>query len=200
MNDLVTPLLATFMADRICGGDLQAANEIDTSSVGSGLLETIEADTYWCMTKLLDGIQDHYTSSQPGLQRMVFLLQAVVQRIDVPLHAHFEKHGLMYVQFAFRWMNCLLLRELALNIVTRLWDTYLSEEGGFSSFHVYVCAALLVSFSEELRATNSLEEMIVFLQNLPTRDWTEERAESLLSQAYILQTLFDRSPAHLQNT
>lgn len=198
MNDLVTPLLATFMADRVCAGDLQAANEIDTSSLGSGLLETIEADTYWCLTKLLDGIQDHYTSSQPGLQRMVFLLQAVVQRIDAPLHAHFDKHGLMYIQFSFRWMNCLLLRELALNIVARLWDTYLSEEGGFSSFHVYVCAALLVSFSEELRAANSLEEMIVFLQSLPTRDWTEDRAESLLSQAYILQTLFDSSPAHLQ--
>jgi TBC1 domain family member 2 len=196
MNDLVTPFYATFLADRVCAGDLQAANEIDTSSIGSGLLDAVESDTYWCLTKLLDGIQDHYTSSQPGLQRMVFLLQAIVQRIDAPLHAHFEKYGLMYVQFAFRWMNCLLLRELSLVIVARLWDTYLSEENGFASFHVYVCAALLVSFSDELRQMN-LEEMIVFLQNMPTRDWTTERADSLLSQAFILQSLFDQSPAHL---
>lgn len=160
MNDLVTPFYAAFLADRVCAGDLQASNEIDTSSIGAGLLDAVESDTYWCLTKLLDGIQDHYTSSQPGLQRMVFLLQAVVQRIDTPLHAHFENHGLMYVQFAFRWMNCLLLRELSLNIVARLWDTYLSEESGFASFHVYVCAALLVSFSEELRAM-SLEEIAV---------------------------------------
>jgi len=197
MNDLVTPFYATFLADRVCGGDLQSANELDTSTIGSGLLDAVESDTYWCLTKLLDGIQDHYTSSQPGLQRMVYLLQAVVQRIDAPLHQHFEKNGLMYVQFAFRWMNCLLLRELSLSIVARLWDTYLSEESGFASFHVYVCAALLVSFSEDLRSM-SLEEMIMFLQNLPTRDWTTDRADSLLSQAYILQTLFDHSPAHLQ--
>ena len=198
MNDLVTPFYATFLADKVCAGDLDAANEIDTSTIGPGLLDAVESDTYWCLTKLLDGIQDHYTSSQPGLQRMLFLLQAVVQRIDYPLHLHFERSGLMYVQFAFRWMNCLLLREVSLNIVARLWDTYLSEENGFAAFHVYVCAAMLVSFSEELRAMN-LEDMITFLQNLPTRDWTIDRADSLLSQAYILQSLFDKSPAHLQS-
>jgi hypothetical protein len=198
MNDLLTPFYAVFLADRVCGGDLSIINSVDPSVCGSGLLDAIEADTYWCLTKLLDGIQDHYTSSQPGLQKMVFLLQAVVQRIDAPLHAHFEHLGLMYTHFAFRWMNCLLLREIQLPIIARLWDTYLSEErDGFTSFHVYVCAALLVSFSDELKRMN-LEEIIIFLQDLPTRDWTEVRAESLLSQAYILQSLFHQSPAHLK--
>jgi hypothetical protein len=28
---------------------------------------SIEADCYWCLTKLLDGIQDNYTHGQPGL-------------------------------------------------------------------------------------------------------------------------------------
>ena len=198
MNDLLTPFYAVFLADRVCGGDLSKINRIDTSTLPKPLLEEVEADTYWCLTKLLDGIQDHYTTSQPGLQKMTFLLQAVVQRIDAPLHAHFDANGLQYVQFAFRWMNCVLLRELALPLIARLWDTYLSEDrDGFSSFHVYVCAALLVSFSDELRKM-PLEDMIIFLQNLPTADWSDDRAESLLSQAYILQTLFDRSPAHLK--
>lgn len=128
---------------------------------------------------------------------MVFRLQAVVQRIDFALYQHFEHHGLLFVQFSFRWMNCLLVRELKLHLVTRLWDTYLSEEtGGFSSFHVYVCAAFLVSFSDELKRLNS-EQMIMFLQNIPTKDWGVDKAENLLSQAYVLQSLFDRSPAHL---
>lgn len=197
MNDLVTPFYATFLADKICLGDINATNDVDTTSLGAGLLDAVESDTYWCLTKLLDGIQDHYTSSQPGLQRMVFRLQAVVQRIDLKLYSHFDQHGLLFVQFSFRWMNCLLLRELKLNLVTRLWDTYLSEEsGGFSAFHVYVCAALLVSFSDELRKLNS-EQMIMFLQNMPTKGWGADKAENLLSQAYVLQTLFDRSPAHL---
>lgn len=57
----------------------------------------------------------------------------------------------MYIQFAFRWMNCLLMRELPQRAVVRAWDTYLSEENGFESFHVYVSAALLCHFSGTLR-------------------------------------------------
>jgi len=199
MNDLFTPFYATFLADRVCAGELQLTNSVDTSLVDKIVLDAIEADTYWCLTKLLDGIQDHYTSSQPGLQRMVFRLQGIVQRIDAPLHAHFERVGLLYIQFAFRWMNCLLLREVSLGLVVRFWDTYFSEEGGFANFHVYVCSALLVSFSEELRQM-SLDDIIVFLQALPTREWDEAKAEFILSQAFVLQSLFDNSPAHLKKT
>lgn len=30
--------------------------------------EAIEADSYWCLSALLDGIQANYTFSQPGIQ------------------------------------------------------------------------------------------------------------------------------------
>ena len=33
--------------------------------------------------------------------------------------------------FAFRWVNCLLTRELPLQSLIRLWDTCLSEDSGF---------------------------------------------------------------------
>lgn len=42
----------------------------------------VEADSYWCLTKLLDGIQDNYTFSQPGIQRQVTRLKALISRID----------------------------------------------------------------------------------------------------------------------
>lgn len=32
-----------------------------------------------------------------------------------------------FIQFAFRWVNCLLLREVPFPLAIRLWDTYLSE-------------------------------------------------------------------------
>lgn len=38
-----------------------------------------EADAYWCLCKLLDGIQDHYTHAQPGIQRTVFRLKELVR-------------------------------------------------------------------------------------------------------------------------
>ena len=38
-----------------------------------------EADAYWCLCKLLEGIQDHYTHAQPGIQRTVFRLEELVR-------------------------------------------------------------------------------------------------------------------------
>lgn len=49
------------------------------------------------------------------------------RRVEEPVAAHLEKEGLQFIQFAFRWVNCLLLREVPFALAVRLWDTYLSE-------------------------------------------------------------------------
>ena len=125
----------------------------------------MECDAYWCLTRLLDNIQDHYTDAQPGLQRMQMKLEDLMRRIDSELHTHFEAEGLLYIQFSFRWMNCLLLRELPLRAILRVWDTYLSEErSGFENFHVYVCAVLLKTFRDTLIEL-PFQDMILLLQD-----------------------------------
>ncbi|CAM9168958.1 unnamed protein product [Ectocarpus sp. 6 AP-2014] len=192
INDLLTPLYVVFLSAHV-GPSVESK---DVSKVDEALLDEVEADVYWCLTKLLDNIQDHYTAMQPGLQRMVLRLEELVQRIDADLHRHITDEGLMYIQFAFRWMNCLLMRELPQRAVVRAWDTYLSEENGFESFHVYVSAALLCHFSGTLREMD-FQTMVMFLQDMPTKEWGEEEVEPLLSQAYILSTLFEGSPNHL---
>ena len=45
-------------------------------------LAAIEADSFWCLSKLLDGIQDNYISQQPGIQRLVKRMGDLVKRID----------------------------------------------------------------------------------------------------------------------
>ena len=47
---------------------------------------------------------------------------------------HLETEGVLMIQFAFRWVNCLLLRELPFELVIRLWDTYLAEGDTFSDY------------------------------------------------------------------
>ena len=42
-----------------------------------------------------------------------------------PLAAHFDEQGVEFMQFAFRWMNCLLMREISVKCTIRMWDTYL---------------------------------------------------------------------------
>jgi hypothetical protein len=91
------------------------------------MLLDVEADVYWCLARLVEGIQDHYTPSQPGIQKMIHRLRELVHRIDEPLVMHLEAAGAEFHTFAFRWMNCLLLRELPLRLMVRLWDTYLAE-------------------------------------------------------------------------
>lgn len=44
-----------------------------------GMMLDVEADCYWCLSKLLDGIQDHYTYAQPGIQRAVFRLKELIR-------------------------------------------------------------------------------------------------------------------------
>ncbi|TFK06863.1 serine/arginine-rich splicing factor 6 [Platysternon megacephalum] len=66
------------------------------------------------------------------------------------VHRHLDQHEVKYLQFAFRWMNNLLMREVPLKCTIRLWDTYQSEPEGFSHFHLYVCAAFLVRWRKEI--------------------------------------------------
>ena len=44
------------------------------------------------------------------------------------------------------------------------------------------------------------QEIMMFLQSLPTRNWTEKDIELLLSEAYIWQSLFKGSAAHLRDS
>ena len=193
MNDLATPFYLVFL-----GAFVDNPRACDISRVPPGVLSAVEADTYWCLTKLLDGIQDHYTPSQPGIQRMIHRMEELVKRIDHDLFAHLEKENLIFMQFAFRWMNCLLMRELSLNSTVRLWDTYLAESrNGFDDFHVYVCTSFLVSWSSALKK-KPFQELITFLQSLPTQNWVDRDIEMLVSQAFVLQTQFQSSKAHLR--
>lgn len=127
MNDLVTPFFLTYLSEYCDSQQLHDVERFDISSIDDASLRSIEADTYWSFGKLLDSIQNNYTHAQPGIQRLVKMLATVVSRVDADLHNHLKAHGVDYLQFAFRWMNNLLIRELPLRLVVRLWDSYLAE-------------------------------------------------------------------------
>lgn len=46
------------------------------------VLNAVEADSFWCLSRLLDGIQDNYIFAQPGIQRSVRRMAELVARID----------------------------------------------------------------------------------------------------------------------
>ncbi|KAI1003643.1 GTPase-activating protein [Podosphaera aphanis] len=195
INDLVTPFWQVFLASYITDSDVEKG--MDPGQLPKSVLDAVEADSFWCLTKLLDGIQDNYIFAQPGIQRQVAALRDLTARIDEPLAKHLEAESVEFIQFSFRWMNCLLMREISVKNTIRMWDTYLAEEQGFSEFHLYVCVAFLVKWSDKLR-TMDFQEVMMFLQALPTRDWTEKDIELVLSEAFIWQSLFKGSSSHLK--
>ncbi|KAH0498555.1 hypothetical protein TgHK011_005807 [Trichoderma gracile] len=195
INDLVTPFWEVFLGLYITDSDIETG--MDPGQLPKSVLDAVEADSFWCLSKLLDGIQDHYIVAQPGIQRQVAALRDLTARIDSNLSKHLEQEGVEFIQFSFRWMNCLLMREISVKNTIRMWDTYLAEEQGFSEFHLYVCAALLVKWSDKL-VKMDFQEVMMFLQSLPTKTWTEKDIELLLSEAFIWQSLYKGSAAHLK--
>ncbi|XP_029650355.1 TBC1 domain family member 22B isoform X3 [Octopus sinensis] len=195
INDLVTPFFVVYLSEYI-SNDIEVEN-CDLSKLSIDTLNIIEADSFWCTTRLLDGIQDNYTFAQPGIQMKVNALKELVKRIDVPLYKHLEKHNVEFLQFAFRWMNNLLMREIPLRCTIRLWDTYQAEINGFANFHLYLCAAFLTRFSIDIQREKDFQGILMFLQNLPTHHWQNEEIGELLAEAFKLKYMFADAPNHL---
>ncbi|KAG7823789.1 hypothetical protein KL909_002526 [Ogataea angusta] len=197
INDLATPFYQIFLSAYLCDHvDMEAFN---TNQLPQELINCIEADTYWCLTKVLDTIQDNYIHEQPGIIRQVSELRDLVKRDEPYLAEHFEEEGIDFIQFSFRWMNCMLMRELRMELIVRMWDTYLSSyPTGFNQFHVYVCCAFLRRFSEQLLDMD-FQDIIMFLQDTSkTNDWTEADVEMMLSEAFVWQSLYENATAHFR--
>lgn len=252
INDLVTPFFQTFLTEYLPKSQIDEVEKLDPESyMTANQLKDVEADTFWCLTKLLEQITDNYIHGQPGILKQVKNLGQLVKRIDQDLYNHFQEEHVEFIQFAFRWMNCLLMREFQMGTVIRMWDTYLSEtslettssvamntdlfpphtptepttatfqspskdftsptsssgnageeitrirQSSLNEFHVFVCAAFLIKWSDQLLDMD-FQEIITFLQNPPTREWKEADIEMLLGEAYIWQSLYKDATSHWQ--
>jgi len=185
LNDVLLPLIFVFISDRAVGWPLDGLDAQDR-------LRGVEADCYWCLTKILSEIFDHYTHGQPGIQRMVQRLRDILNRVDQPLARHLEVQGIDILHTAFRWITCLMVRELPMGCCVRLWDTFIaesalaagdrlrkSEDGsaGWEALLVYFCACFTAYFSARLQAMD-FEAITLFLQRMPTDHFVEGDVEA----------------------
>ena len=126
INDLVTPFWQVFLGVYLTSLDVEEG--MDPGQLPRSVLDAVEADSFWCLTRLLEGIQDNYIYAQPGIHRQVRALRDLTMRIDSTLAKHLEKEGVEFMQFSFRWMNCLLMREVSIQNTIRMWDTYMVSQ------------------------------------------------------------------------
>ncbi|XP_028030297.1 TBC1 domain family member 22B [Bombyx mandarina] len=196
INDLVTPFFMVFLQEAVPGEEL---DNYPLDKLTEEKRDIIEADSFWCLSKFLDSVQDNYIFAQLGIQYKVNQLKELIRRIDLPLHEHLQQHGVDYLQFSFRWMNNLLTREIPLACTIRLWDTYLAESDEFATFQLYVCAAFLLHWRERLMLERDFQGLMILLQNVPTQNWTDSNISVLVAEAYRLKFAFADAPKHLQS-
>ena len=101
INDLATPFMVVFILDELLDGNLEKIKTLGQPDTGTEKLDediqwSIEADTFWCLTRLLDTIQDHFTFAQPGIQRQVQALEDIIKRVDGQLHEHLTGNQVEY--------------------------------------------------------------------------------------------------------
>jgi TBC1 domain family member 2 len=83
INDLLTPFFIVFLTE-YCDIDTEIKT-MNIESLSKSVLRQLEADSYWCMTKLLERIQENYIFSQPGIQNNVQSLENLISRMDSKL-------------------------------------------------------------------------------------------------------------------
>ena len=69
---------------------------------------------------------------QPGVHKMMNKMKAVVEQVDAEILEYLEQMDIQFIEFAYRWVVTYLTREFDIYQIIRLWDTYFSEDEGFS--------------------------------------------------------------------
>jgi hypothetical protein len=187
MNDILLPFFCAFLGGLLPGESVdEIAGRAEIDAITDDQLLEVEADCFWCFGKLLDGIQDVFTKGQPGLHRMIELLDTTVARVEPKLAEWMAAHEIKYSHFAFRWMNCLLVREFSLPLMFRVWDLFLSDHSKIARTIVYVCAAMLGVLAPTLVGLEA-PDFLMTIQGISVEFWTPERLETILAQAFVYE-------------
>lgn len=74
----------------------------------------VEADVFWCLSKLVDDIQDNYTELQPGVHKIMNKMKKLIESSDVEAYDHLNSLEIDFMDFAYRWVSCYLTREFSI--------------------------------------------------------------------------------------
>lgn len=148
-------------------------------------ITTAESSAYFCYSKLLDSIQDNITTLQGEL---LFLLSCRLEMIDPDMYSYLKRNKLEIHMFAFRWFNCLFIREFPYELYKRVFTTMLCYES-LNDFLVYFGVSLILHFKSQLMI-HDFGANIIILQNISTYEWSEKIVRDLLHTTSIYYKTF----------
>lgn len=195
LNDIAATIYTVFL-DSCLGhfGDIDEVFKDPDNEIIKYMEDALlccESDVYYCLTFITNSIEKIHPFKRGGLyvESMVEMIEVLIQKHDYRLWSSITNANIPFIQFLFRWLLCLFIREMSLQSVVCLWDSYFIEDNGFSIFHMYVTAAFLFHFSQDL-VNKDYEEMILFLFRMPTGYYTKHDVHNIVQSAYELQLIY----------
>ncbi len=94
INDLAAPFILVFLAEYVyeCSNPLNIYDfsEKDLDEISPENLACAEGDVYWCLSKVIDNIQDNYTENQPGVHKVLNKMKRIINREHIEVNDHLE--------------------------------------------------------------------------------------------------------------
>jgi len=82
INDLAAPLILVYLSEfvpHVNQDNIYEISEKDLEDVEPAALLKVEADVFWCLSKLVDDVQDNYTELQPGVHKIINKMKKLIE-------------------------------------------------------------------------------------------------------------------------
>jgi len=84
----------------------------------------------------------------------------------------------------------MMLRMFEPLVGVRLFDTFISYEDEYPTLMIYLLIVVLEKFAKKILTLRS-DDLMSFMQKLPTKDWKEEDLEFAIAEAFALNKIYN---------
>ena len=151
MNAILAPIYYCYSMDNTCDK------------------ESIEADSFWSFSILMDDIkkmfQQKNDSLKGGILDKIVLLQLMLSKIDKDIFNRLlKKNKVDAFHFAIKWINLFFSQQMIMPDILRLWDIIFSEEDRY--YFVYLFSLAILEYKKNDILIKDYYEIMEKLQNI----------------------------------
>lgn len=151
--------------------------------------EYVESNVFYCFSRFMDNIQSNYVNFQRNIFKLMERMQMVVEILEPALKRHLSNLNLEVHFFAFRWFNCVFVREFRMEVVLLLMDSIVSTNIKYNDFMVFFGASFLISMKQSI-IDNDFTDVMHKLQEV-NRDISLKEMKLLLAKAFVNYNIFN---------
>ena len=137
----------------------------------------------------MESVTSNYTQGFDGLKQAYVNMEELLGKIDEELLNHFRKEKIDLFAVSFRHISTMLLRMFSVNVGIRMFDTFIAAGSSFPDLMICIFIAVMEKYAKRLMSMK-FEELMSFLQNLPTKNWEEDELEMTIAEAYCYKSIF----------